>query len=464
MSGVFRSCPLLETVSLTAQGFVLISGLESIPADAPLPLRSLSLRRADLLQEDLENLLAATPRLEALRLVDMRTNKDASTGYSLSRLVQSLHNIPPRVEARFFDSEVSDVMYELDPTLTGWSFWGCDLTDKILSNLTDLTNVVTTLELHDIYTDKAGPSCRLHKYLCVSPHLLHLRAPRTAIMVEALDLHSRSHLIHKGYLPVDEKGKDKERKVRDWNMFRATCDHGQTQVWMCRKLRTLHFSIYSGTEPDFVSPARSRIVFGYLSRVCPNLQDLQITHPTQRGERGEVTYPALDLRLEGGLCLLAKMRQLRILRIGSFDSKLTAQPKDLSWMLGEASQKDKERMQQRALRKATVEGWEDWLKAEKADDDYWKDAVMCKRWRPESNPSDHVELWLREDLKTMGLLLDVKLMLDEMDCPGDNGLEYRGWPALRQISLNSAKESTRSPEKEFQRLFSSRFDFIRLGR
>lgn len=475
---VFRSCPLLETVSLTARGFVRISGLESIPAGAPLPLRSLSLRRADLLQEDLENLLSATPKLEVLRLVDMRTNKDASTGYSLSRLVQSLHNssiqlstfhvhptvLPNRVEERYFDSALSDVMYELDPTLTGWSFWGGDLTDKILSNLNDLTNVVTTLELHNINTETTGSNCRLHKYLCKSPHLLHLRAPQTAIMVEAFDLHSRSHLVHKGYLPVDEKDKDKEKKVRDWNRFKTTCDHGQTQVWMCRKLRTLHFSIYSGTEPEFASPARSRIVFGYLSRICPNLQDLQISIPPQHGGSGGVTHPALDLRLEGGLCLLARMRQLRILRIGSFDSKLIAQPKDLSWMLGEAIQKDKEKMQQRALRRATVEGWEDWLKTEKADDAHGRNAIMCKRWRAETIPGDHVELRLREDLKTMGLLLDVKLMLDEMDCPGDNGIEYHCWPGLRQISLNSAKESTRSPEKEFQRLFPSRFDFIRLSR
>lgn len=470
MSDVFRSSPLLETVSLTARGFVLVTGLESIPATAPLRLRSLSLRRADLLQWHLENLLSAAPKLETLRLVDMRTNNTASTQYRLSRLVQSLqdrsirlstfHVHPTAFHDGVLDLELSDVMYELDPTLTGWSFWGGDLTDKILSSLRNLHNVVTTLEIHDIDLSVTGPNCRLHQYLCESPHLLHLRAAKTAIMVEALDLHARSHIIHKGYLEVDEKDKDKERRNREWSQSRASCNHGQTQVWMCRKLRTLHCSIYSQTEPEFTSPARSRIVFGYLSRICPNLQDLQISMPPQPPHRAyqTVVYPKLDLRLEGGLCLLTRMKHLRILRLESLERKSSCRPKDLSWILSWESQT--ERKQQRALRSATVEGWTDWLKTEEADDKNWGDAFTTVRWKPKNDPVDVDEPWLKEDLKTMGLLLDVKLLLDEMDCP-DDGVEYRCWPELRHISLNSPGESVLSPKREFQRLFPSRFGFIR---
>lgn len=471
MSDVFRSSPLLEMVSLTARGFVLLTGLESIPAGAPLRLRSLSLRRADLLERHLENLLSATPKLEVLRLIDMRTNNTSSTQYRLTRLVQSLqdrsirlstfHVHPMAFHDGSLDLEVPDVMYELDPTMTGWSFWGGDLTDEILSSLRNLHNVVTTLELHDVDLSATGPNCHLHQYLCESPHLLHLRASRTAIMVEALDVHARSHITHKGYLEVDEKDKGKEKINREWSQFRAACNHGQTQVWMCRKLRTLHCSIYSRTEPEFTSPARSRIVFGYLSRICPNLQDLQISMPPQHRVGRTVVYPKLDLRLEGGLCLLTRLKHLRILRLESLERELSCQPKDLGWILSGESQKEmKESKQQRALRSATVEGWADWLKAEEADDNNWGDAFATVRWEPKNDPVDVDEPWLKEDLKTMGLLLDVKLLLDEMDRP-DDGVEYRCWPELRHISLNSPGESVMSPEKEFQRLFPSRFDFKR---
>lgn len=120
-------------------------------------------------------------------------------------------------------------MYELDPTLTGWSIWGGgDLTNNVLSSLRDLHNIVTTLELHDIESCATGPNCRLYQYLRESPHLLNIRAPRTAIMVEVLDVYAQVHIIHKDYL--DEKDKGKERRIRERNRFGTTCNHGQTQV------------------------------------------------------------------------------------------------------------------------------------------------------------------------------------------------------------------------------------------
>ncbi|KAF9290820.1 hypothetical protein BGZ88_007177 [Linnemannia elongata] len=57
-------------------------------------------------------------------------------------------------------------------------------------------NSFTTLELHDIESCATGPNCRLHQYLRESPHLLNIRAPRTAVMVEVLDVYARVHIIH----------------------------------------------------------------------------------------------------------------------------------------------------------------------------------------------------------------------------------------------------------------------------
>lgn len=87
-------------------------------------------------------------------------------------------------------------MYELDPTLTGWSIWGGGDLNNVVSSLRDLHNIVISLGLHDIESCATGPNCHLHQYLRESPHLLNIRAPRTAVMVEVLDVYARVHIIH----------------------------------------------------------------------------------------------------------------------------------------------------------------------------------------------------------------------------------------------------------------------------
>ncbi|KAF9586505.1 hypothetical protein BGW38_003419 [Lunasporangiospora selenospora] len=64
-------------------------------------------------------------------------------------------------------------------------------------------------------------------------------------------------------------------------------------------------------ESDFSiadnSPFLSRIVYGYIARLCPNLVDLQI-----RGYR-------LNMTLRGGFCLLTRLTQLKRLAIAQYD-------------------------------------------------------------------------------------------------------------------------------------------------
>ncbi|KAF9909616.1 hypothetical protein EC991_008274 [Linnemannia zychae] len=287
LSDVFKYCPLLELVAIDALSFLVITGLDSPLTGAPLPLRSLSLCNTRLPQQDLENLLSATPRLKELRLINILTDHWTTIQYSVTRLIQSLRDRSIQLSTlhmhKVTDSDMSKVMHEMDYTVTGWSFWAGDLSNSMLTSLRTLRNVVTTLELHFHEEASTGPNSGLHRYLCESPHLLHLRAPKSSIMVEAMDIHARGHILHKGYLEGDN---DWEETAHNWSQFLSSVDFGQRQIWACRKLQTLHVSIYSRTEPELLSPARSRIVFGYLSRICPDLQDIQIGTSTQTGRNG----------------------------------------------------------------------------------------------------------------------------------------------------------------------------------
>ncbi|KAF9081263.1 hypothetical protein BGX23_001075 [Mortierella sp. AD031] len=461
---VIQSCPFLEHISFEAGQVVAITGLFTMSRRAApttprthLPLRSLVLRRAQLEQSHLETFLWSTPRLQTLKLIDMRTGMVASPAYSLSRLLQSLqdrsikptmfHCHPTAYEV--IDSELQTVMFELDPTVTGWSFWARDLTAAMLESLRDVRNVVTTLEIHHISVNYTGAMSRIHQYLCESPHLLHLRAPKTAILVESMDIHGRAHFVHKGYLDTDESDKAKTPQG-----YYSTPDLGQRQVWACRKLQTLHCSIYSRYDKEVLSPARSRIMFGYISRLCPDLCDLQIDTPPRESDDGDDDiYSMLDLRLEGGLCLLARMGQLRTLRIGTSERSMVCQGRDLSWMTGGGGVGQKQRC-------SAIKGWASWLHTEQ-EDDKWKNQSSI-RWEPLGDPRDTVELRLKAELRDVGLLLDVKLMLEEIDSTRRDGKTFQCWPALQHVSLYSPAVSALSPEKEFCRLVPpSRFDLLR---
>ncbi|KAG0366823.1 hypothetical protein BGX24_003531 [Mortierella sp. AD032] len=400
----------------------------------------------------------------------MRIDYSTQLLYNLPRLIQSLqdrsiqlssfHVQPTSNLPGGADPELCYALSELDCTVTGWSFWAGDLSDRILTPLRALHNVVTTLELHFGQASVTGPTSGLHRYLCESPHLLHLRAHRTAILIEAMDLHARGHIFHKGYW---EGAKEKNRLAVDWDKFLSTVDFGQRKVWACRKLQTLHISVHSRTEPELESASRSRIVFGYLSRICPELQDLQISTSMQRFRNVSWVYPLLDLRLEGGMCLLTRIKHLRILKLGFVGRPMVCRARDLTWLLGAGitagDQKEEEIKQQRAVRRSAVESWDAWLKAEQEDDVAWRTSNDCILWDLEDST---IEPGLEEGLREMGMLLDVKLRLDEMDSLTMNGSRCPWLPALRHISLYSSAESALSPKKEFYRLFPpSRFDLIR---
>ncbi|KAG0292000.1 hypothetical protein BGZ96_004625 [Linnemannia gamsii] len=80
-------------------------------------------------------------------------------------------------------------------------------------------------------------------------------------------------------------------------------------IWNCRNLETLHIDIHG--------PDEGRILFGYVSRVLPQLVDLFIFIPEMF--MNNVDYllmrPAICVDLKGGFCLLSRLKHLQSLRV-----------------------------------------------------------------------------------------------------------------------------------------------------
>ncbi|KAF9949067.1 hypothetical protein BGZ72_009073 [Mortierella alpina] len=143
----------------------------------------------------------------------------------------------------------------------------------------------------------------LHQLLCDSPSLLHLVAPTVPYYSEYLDLEG----------DVDSEGYYRPRRCGS-EFFRI-----KKQLWACRGLRTLHIQFESALGRDSPTPEKARIMFGYLARVCPDLRELSI----RRSE--------LCLELEGGMCLLTRLRKLESLSIWTRTATRFGK-RDAEWM------------------------------------------------------------------------------------------------------------------------------------
>ncbi|KAG0053930.1 hypothetical protein BGZ83_000156 [Gryganskiella cystojenkinii] len=122
----------------------------------------------------------------------------------------------------------------------------------------------------------------------------------------------------------------------------------QHKVWTCRSLETLHMEIRANAgDASFYAPTpfmslnsfankdllnlqswASRCLFSYLARVIPNCKELYLVIPPA----------AMDMKLEGGLCLLRRMSKLERAWIG-FHAPVTAEleERDLVWLVSSAS-------------------------------------------------------------------------------------------------------------------------------
>ncbi|KAF9909026.1 hypothetical protein BX616_011322 [Lobosporangium transversale] len=145
----------------------------------------------------------------------------------------------------------------------------------------------------------------IHQLLCESPLLEHLRAP---------DVNIPLHLLY---------------------VTKALCvkpcrssDYGDgtfippvpRQIWACRRLKTLHIKVKEsfnyGTKD---LEEQVRVLYGYISRVCPDLEDLSIRR----------SHMLSQYRYHVNMCLLSRLKHLRILQVMDFDY---VREQDFDWI------------------------------------------------------------------------------------------------------------------------------------
>ncbi|KAF9136961.1 hypothetical protein BGX30_010682 [Mortierella sp. GBA39] len=289
-------------------------------------LRVLTLKSIHILRSDLEYLCSISSKLTEVKFVGVSTEPDHGSQDGLYRSLQTLQMAPRSTSLL----PLSGVMpqHQLKQWLAqSWYAW-LDISLYVpLTTLSLLREVVrcpsqlTSLEL--VPQPRLGlPSRRLgtlsdqtlvyrglHTFLCTSSSLVHLQRLRTVILLEDIDLFGR-----RGFVDADV-ALDKATYLKPDN---STTHPG---IWLCRRLKSLRVEVQREKESAVASSAvHSRIVFGYISRVCPYLESLEIDVPYADSTAGMLEAPfylQLSMKLQGGLCLLAKLDRLRRLRISS---------------------------------------------------------------------------------------------------------------------------------------------------
>ncbi|KAK3806219.1 MAG: hypothetical protein JOS17DRAFT_767661 [Linnemannia elongata] len=421
MPDIMVWCPYLEDLRIDTSNSIRMSGPWFRPPDATLktphtelrlkPTRfvSLVLVNVSVKYQDLQDLLEVSPWLKDLRVVFTMYNERKEDFFDCEKFVsyartfffdnnrQPLEMFHASVKGEpIKDTEIEERMFGLCPTTSDITVQLQDFRLVLLDVLQSRPNVITSLE---IVNGDGLPSEVLLRYLCVSPHLLYLKASKVGIIVEDMGRSSSSH--------VDAA---------------ATVESTTTvpKIWACRNIRTLQICFF--TRHSFDSQDRGgsgaavcRWVFGYISRVCPRLRYLEIVNIESMEFDAKLSYKGKMfpgcMALESGFCLLARLKELRWIRLGAYDVHLDVKSVDMSWILlaDEASQT------RRVERQNVVSTWM-----------IEQDLGLSEGQPNEGNVKVSDSL-----LRQVGTLQDVKAMIDEM-----NAVEsFECWPCLRGITI-----------------------------
>ncbi|KAF9129811.1 hypothetical protein BGW39_003811 [Mortierella sp. 14UC] len=291
-----------------------------------------------------------------------------------------------------------------------------------------MRNLITVLDLRAALSRTALYGDQLHYYLCESPHLLHLYAPEILMRVNHMDVYRRLWTT----------------RVNEASPIPGLV-RPQPSIWACRKLRTLHMSYtyFSGNSSwidcvrrplDEPSDARKcRLFFGYLSVVCPALVDLWLDMIPLVGEDFMLAARHLELRM--GFVLLTRLRVLERLtfkvlkprwRGGWRPVMRLPDYAEIEWMRAgdddgddEGVAVDPERIKARRKELMKEQKWDG-----HSSDNHQE--VSIKFLTP-PKCCDYDDIFA--ELKNQGLLLDVKLLIEEMEASqgdsDDDGLRWR---------------------------------------
>ncbi|KAG0348296.1 hypothetical protein BG005_011623 [Podila minutissima] len=337
---ILHLCPQLEHVSIFSDVGVHLGSedplVEIYAKDnhQHFPLKSLTLQAMIVMETALLAVIARCPYIQQLHLINKALLREFYfTEYPTTERIVTLNNMQffqhvaglcPRINSLHIshpDHEpslaIAKVMelWTLFPFVTDWSFTGTDALIVIPSILTCTPNMLTSLEIVTPITARDWNPIFLHDFLCEATHLVRLKTS-AIVPLEPLDL--EGHLMPCGYyrrrgdpeLPPNDPEYGSPDYVRKKDRPR--------KIWACRNLRSM--DVVFGRKPrDSDSLENSRMIFSYLSKVLPDLEDLT------------VRYSRLRLEQEGGLCLLARLNKLqRLVLVQSARPDLKS--KDLEWL------------------------------------------------------------------------------------------------------------------------------------
>ncbi|KAF9131520.1 hypothetical protein BGW39_001696 [Mortierella sp. 14UC] len=452
---ILQTCPLLEALTVKARAasghWMAWTILEQNQQhdrsqdqqqQPHLRLRSLILKNIGFPQDYLENVLLFTPHLKVLKLMLMDWNSGLK--YDWVRLMDhikalgiTLHAVdfslydpnsghfpdPPLPFSSSSSPDLASRMHEICPSTTDWTFHASKVTPPFLKTLSLRTSFVTTMELYW----NTPPCCQrdlkdaprlIHEYLCTSPQLVHLRTLKAPIRPEYMDLFGRgTGSGGDGYNTVAKKKA-------------TTMPSPHPAIWMCRGLETLHIEVHGKSNP--------RVLFGYISRVLPQLEELYIARPDVcASESGALIYATVDVQLRDGFCLLSRLRHLERLSIVPNENGVDWNPAcnmmNLSWLLSSSStsiENNSDNAKFKAQRREEVERWD----MQRGMEDYRESTrppgSLELLLPPAGTKPEDREIW--HQLRHLGMYLDVEEMVREMDSDG-----FKPLPSLCQLSLGS---------------------------
>ncbi|GJJ70864.1 hypothetical protein EMPS_03214 [Entomortierella parvispora] len=337
MREMLNLCPSLLHLSLSTRKYSRTCRISDestwIPEDTELqeeshietwPLRSLRLRDLSVSPTALKSyfsrlqnlaeiyLLEVKDRVEGHTFHDTFHDQEATSAFwlALAHHCQKLKAI--HLGCQVCTKETTAIPISLFPNVQNFGIQGtAHLSPTIWKALAvhRVENRLTTLELlgdgpYQRYEPRDPGYLRdmlLHRFLCHSPSLLHLKTGQLRLSVRVLW--------------GDENGHNKMRAMEPSN------------IWACRRLVTLCLQFESSQSSEGSSPCGAS-VFGYLTRVCPNVEELSLSVGLQ------------GWGLQSGLCILTRLRLLRSLQIcteGSLQPNSTPlQWRDFAWIQGSA--------------------------------------------------------------------------------------------------------------------------------
>ncbi|KAK3834915.1 MAG: hypothetical protein JOS17DRAFT_738159, partial [Linnemannia elongata] len=205
------------------------------------------------------------------------------------------------------------------PALTHWTSPSFDISSQTLEAFRTCTfaDRMTSLEITG-HLNQEIVGRALHQYLCGAIHLQHLRASGMQVSIAWLDVEG---VLNKDGRYRRRRDDDKSSSSSSYSSGGQHQEQLQSRVWATSNLKTLHLGFGAGRDGDrrFDSHEGSRMIYGYISKTCPRLQDLLISSA------------GLLLSLEGGVSLLSKLRELRRAVVIT-ESREELKKDDLDWL------------------------------------------------------------------------------------------------------------------------------------